>query len=358
MPLGNGDIALNVWTEQNGDIVLLIAKSDSWSENGELLKLGRVRVSLEPNPFVNSASFTQTLKLETGDVELHSGNNFARIWVDANNPVVHVQVQTEAPVELKATSEVWRTKEYHLNNQAIEDTQLGFFEWGTDPDGLTFYPDTILPAKDNRVSWCHFNTHSIYPLVFEQEHLGSLLPKYPDPLMHRCFGITMKGDNLVSTDDQTLKSSKTSNSHQLDIYALTEQTKSPGAWRADLNKKINEIDANELRRAWKAHEQWWTQFWNRSWINVTGTPDAEKVSQGYAIQRFMTACAGRGAQPIKFNGSLFTVGHDLPPGTIQTVADHDPDYRKWGACFWNQNDRLLYYPLIASGDYDLLKALV
>src|ERR1039458_7560774 len=30
MPLGNGDVALNVWTEQNGDIVLLIAKSDAW----------------------------------------------------------------------------------------------------------------------------------------------------------------------------------------------------------------------------------------------------------------------------------------------------------------------------------------
>src|SRR5580704_158019 len=81
MPLGNGDVALNVWTEQSGDIVLLIAKSDAWSENGELLKLGRVRVKLTPNPFVNSASFTQRLGLETGDVELHSGNNFARIWV-------------------------------------------------------------------------------------------------------------------------------------------------------------------------------------------------------------------------------------------------------------------------------------
>ena len=68
MPLGNGDVALNVWTEQNGDILLLIAKSDAWSENGELLKLGRARVSLKPDPFVNSASFTQTLRLENGDV--------------------------------------------------------------------------------------------------------------------------------------------------------------------------------------------------------------------------------------------------------------------------------------------------
>src|ERR1035437_7754679 len=51
MPLGNGDVALNVWTEQNGDILLLIAKSDTWNENGQLLKPGRVRIRLEPNPF-------------------------------------------------------------------------------------------------------------------------------------------------------------------------------------------------------------------------------------------------------------------------------------------------------------------
>jgi alpha-L-fucosidase 2 len=355
MPLGNGDVALNVWTERNGDIVLLIAKSDAWSENGQLLKPGRVRVSLKPNPFVNSSSFTQTLKLETGNVELHSGNNFARIWVDANNPVVHLQVQTEAPVELKAASEVWRTREYTFDSQAINKTGLGMFEWGGYPGSLTFYPDTILPSKDNRLSSCHFNTRSIYPMVFKDEHLESLLPKFPDPLMYRCFGITIKGDNMKSIDNQTLKSLNLSNSHQLDIYALTEQTKSPDAWRSDLDKKIEKIDAVKISQALKAHESWWEQFWNRSWVTVTGTPDAEKVSRGYTMQRYLTACAGRGAQPIKFNETLFTVGHDLPPGTVPTAANHDPDYRGWGACFWNQDTRLIYYPLIPAGDYDLLE---
>ena len=85
-----------------------------------------------------------------------------------------------------------------------------------------------------------------------------------------------------------------------------------------------------------------------------GTPEAEKVSQSYAIQRYMTACAGRGAQPIKFNGSLFTVGHDLPEGISSTENNHDPDYRAWGNSFWNQNTRLIYWPLIATGDGDLL----
>src|ERR1022692_594274 len=89
MPLGNGDIALNVWTEQNGDIVLLLAKSDAWSENGQLLKLGRVRAKLKPNPFVWSAAFSQTLSLENGEVQIRAGKNIARIWADANHPVVH-----------------------------------------------------------------------------------------------------------------------------------------------------------------------------------------------------------------------------------------------------------------------------
>ena len=149
---------------------------------------------------------SRALKLESGDVELRAGDNSARIWVDANRPEIRVEIQTQAPVELKATSEVWRTKEKSFDKRVIGKTDLGFWEWDSKPDGLTFDPDAILPAKDNRVSWCHFNKRSLYPLVFEREHLESLLTKYPDPLLHRCFGVTMKGEGLVSSSDLTLKS--------------------------------------------------------------------------------------------------------------------------------------------------------
>ena len=175
---------------RNGDIVLLIAKSDAWSENGQLLKLGRVRVKLTPNPFVSPAVFTQTLKLESGEVQLQAGKSVARVWVDANHPVIHLEVQTESPVQMEAKTEVWRTKTYYLNPGAV--SKAGFFEFGNNPDGLDFEPDTILPAQNNCVAWCHFNTNSIYPLIFEHEHLESLLPEFPDPLLHRCFGVAMK----------------------------------------------------------------------------------------------------------------------------------------------------------------------
>ena len=99
----------------------------------------------------------------------------------------------------------------------------------------------------------------------------------------------------------------------------------------------------------KAHQQWWADFWNRSWIRAsskTAGNDAAYVSQMYGLQRFVTACAGRGAYPIKFNGSIFTM-----------PQDGDPDYRRWGPAYWWQNTRFPYYAMCMAGDFDLMKPL-
>lgn len=352
LPLGNGDFALNVWTETNGDIVLLPAKADAWSENGQLLKLGRVRIRLTPNPFTAPAPFAQSLKLESGEVQITAAKNQVRIWVDANRPVAHVEIETEAPVHVEARAELWRLAKYHLDQKQVQ--QAGFFEWGNNPDGLDFDPDTILPAHGNRIACCHFNGRSIYPLVFAKEHLEALLPQFPDPLLHRCFGLAIKGDRLLSDGDQRLQSARAAKSFRLDLYALTQQCESPAAWQTAVDRVADSADAVSIRAAWRAHRQWWSDFWDRSWIAVRGTPEAGRVSQSYAMQRYLTACAGRGAQPIKFNGSLFSVGHDLPAGVSSSEDSHDPDFRAWGASFWNQNTRLVYWPLIAAGDTDLL----
>lgn len=82
---------------------------------------------------------------------------------------------------------------------------------------------------------------------------------------------------------------------------------------------------------------------------ATVRDEAAYVSQMYHLQRFITACAGRGAHPIKFNGSLFTV----PPGPTEA----DPDYRRWGPGYWWQNTRLPYISLNTSGDFDLQEPL-
>jgi len=47
MPTGNGDIGLNVWVEESGDLLFYIGKTDLWDDNSRLLKLGRARAKNE-----------------------------------------------------------------------------------------------------------------------------------------------------------------------------------------------------------------------------------------------------------------------------------------------------------------------
>src|ERR1700760_96735 len=106
MPIGNGDIGLNVWTEANGDISFYISKTDAWGEEikdrgdwmkqgGVLMKLGLVRISVINNHFKKGDYFRQILKLHESEILITegTGNNAInlKIWVDANNPVIHIE---------------------------------------------------------------------------------------------------------------------------------------------------------------------------------------------------------------------------------------------------------------------------
>ena len=169
MPIGNGDLAANVWTEQNGDLVLLVAKADAWSELGKLDKLGRVRIHFTPNPFVGAPDFNQVLRLEDSSIEIRSGASVVRVWIDANRPVIHVEAQLKHPATMLASLELWRTRS-HPYDQPSPDNG-GLFGLGNHPIPLTFEADTVMPASAGQVTWYHFNSSSIYPIVFEQEHL-------------------------------------------------------------------------------------------------------------------------------------------------------------------------------------------
>jgi hypothetical protein len=137
--------------------------------------------------------------------------------------------------------------------------------------------------------------------------------------------------------------------HRISIFGLTQHPSTIDRWRQAMDQLITSVEAMDEADARRAHEQWWHEFWNRSWIYVTATSPEESaaafhVTQGYILQRYMNACAGRGEQPIKFNGSIFTVG-----------KPDDPDFRRWGGPgFWFQNQRLIYWPMLAAGDFDLM----
>jgi alpha-L-fucosidase 2 len=352
MPIGNGSLGANVWTEANGDLVLLVSSPDAWTEMGKLVKLGRVRIRLAPNPLVGSGDFTEVLHLEDGAIEIRAGSNTARIWIDANHPAIHVEAHTEHPAVMQVSLETWRKNE-SLRESSAE--KAGMNELASDDYPVDFKADTALPAARHSIAWYHFNEKSIYPTVLAQEHLQSLIGKYPDPLLHRFFGALITGTALASKDDRTLVSDRRTD-FRVDVVALVEKNAASGpAWKAQLDRSLAAANPADLSAAWAAHNRWWHEFWNRSWIQVSGDEQAREVSQGYAIQRYMMAASSRGELPVKFNGGIFTVGHDMPDGVPSDRDHHNPDFRAWGNCYWNQNNRLLYWPLVATGDYDLLK---
>ena len=130
MPLGNGDIGLNVWVEPEGDILLLISKTDAWDESGRLVKVGRVRLRLDPPTLVDPAGmkvrFRQRLILRDGAIKIFAGHDdappgemlpfpeslVARIRVDALRPAIEVWIEKQSgPAVLQASLEIWRQKE-------------------------------------------------------------------------------------------------------------------------------------------------------------------------------------------------------------------------------------------------------
>ena len=117
MPIGNGDLAANVWVEPTGDLIFYLSKSDAWTggrPDPELVKLGRVRVRLDKPLFQEGATFRQELDLKTGSITIDSSagdlKRSIRFWIDANRPVVHVDIESSVPCSAEIALESWRAE--------------------------------------------------------------------------------------------------------------------------------------------------------------------------------------------------------------------------------------------------------
>jgi uncharacterized protein DUF5703 len=188
MPLGNGDVGLNVWVEEGGDLLFYVSKTDAWSENGRLLKIGRVRVALTPNPFAAGEPFKQHLNPEQGAITIEAGEAAAqvklRVWVDANYPAARVEVESARPCEVRVMHETWRTAQRELSKTELFSA-YGLIQY----DGpVVVEPDTILGDVGDRVAWHHHNERSIWATTLRVQGMADWMKQAEDPLLHRTFG--------------------------------------------------------------------------------------------------------------------------------------------------------------------------
>jgi alpha-L-fucosidase 2 len=320
MPVGNGDIGLNVWVDPSGELNFYIGKTDTWGADikGDkgLMKVGGLRVALSPNPLASDTTFLQSLRLNDGEILIKEGRGAKavqlRVWVDANHPVIRVETQSKQPEAVKVTLNDWRL---HSGEN-----------------------DTLISGKNN-ITWYHRNP------VTAEEHVAGLT-----------FGAVIKGKGLITKDDTTLESAAAT-SHLVSVYPYTSQT-NVSEWHQQLSKTIAVIDQLSLEQTRITHRQWWDKFWRRSWIFFDGNETAKKVNQGYILQDFVTACGGRGAYPIKFNGSIFIVDNqDLKKAGNKVGKRTNADTRTWGGQYWFQNTRCMYWPMLEAGNFDMMMTL-
>jgi alpha-L-fucosidase 2 len=363
MPIGNGDIGANVWVEDNGDLLFYIGKTDAWCENACLLKLGRIRVTLTPNPFAKGCTFRQELDLKNGVIHIKSATSNPdvsadlRFWIDANHPAMRITGTTTSPTTSEVVLEHWRNERkqasWEWSYSGLGDRALG-------PD--TFHhpvfvePDTVLKGRTDSIVWFHRNRkneHSVWADTLKVQGLEDFMGKSRDPLQDRTFGALVRGKDMTVKSPTTLQSTAPGKVIDVSVFPLTAQTPSTDDWIKQVESLASAYDMNAPDSVWAAHQEWWHKFWNRSWIHIDARPgdDAFVVARGYALQNWITACGGRGNMPIKFNGSIFTVDGDF------RGKDMGPDYRRWGPAYWWQNTRLPYWPMLAAGHYEMMMPL-
>ncbi len=350
LPLGNGDLAANVWTEPSGDIVLYLAKSDAWDHLGRLIKLGRLRLTVKPGLFASGNKFEQKLSLEDASIIISNETIAVRLWIDAHWPRLVIEVSSTQPCEVRASLDPWRTEARTVDDK---ESQRSMGVHGG-PVPLIAQPDIVVRKEPGGVIWYQRNESSIWELTLDQQGLGEFKAKSVDPLLHRTFGGCLTGAGFKKKGDNTLISRKTT-SATLTVTALTAQTANAAEWLEQIRTEAYATLGTSPADLWRDHQQWWRDFWARSYIRPEArAPDwghAAMIAQQSAWQRYLVACCSRGLFPVKFNGGLFTADWNVKDEAF------DADYRRWGGGYWWQNTRLPYWATLASGDYELLLPL-
>lgn len=368
MPCGGGDIGLNVWVE-DGDVLFYMMRSGCFDENNEFLKLGRVRISLSPNPFAPGGSFRQELKLRDGYVQLTGDAEVSariKIWVEVFRPMVHVDIDCDSQIGLEAAYESWRTDEVSLPDDG-KHSRFGCFAYDCYPGKVIRYADEV-EQRDGSVLWYHRNRDDklIFALACDLQGLGGNKDTMWNPLRGTTFGGILCGENLESADRAKgvyvitpyeawkVRSKQPARRHSVKLVLHVDQTETRQQWERDLLAMAADESVSD-EEAFSKTKDWWRRFWERSHLilnsNAGQSDEVWRLGRNYQLFRYQLGCNVYGDYPTKFNGGLFT----YDPSLVEPRRVFTPDWRAWGGgSFTAQNQRLVYWPMLKSGDFDMM----
>lgn len=334
MPLSGYDVGCNVWVEDN-ELLLYLAQSGAFDEHGNMLKAGRLRLRFSEPLF--GEAFSQELRLETGDIRISGAGGEALLWIDTASGAVHIGLSACRPVRVRCSYELWR-------------------------DGDTVH------TEEGELLFFHRNTASnLLEERLAEQGIEDLRPYFPDVERNRTSGGLLLAPGLspagmgkghyVNHDFTAwhLETRAPVTELALTVCLHVSQAETAGQWETELREK-----AERVRRDGGAREAtlaWWRAFWERGFVRIkpgcTDPQDVDwQVGRNYQLFRYMLAANAYGEFPTKFNGGLFTVDAAcFVPGHTGS-----PDWRDWGGImFTAQNQRLVSWPMIKNGDFDMLR---
>ncbi|SIT13857.1 hypothetical protein SAMN05421766_11314 [Zobellia uliginosa] len=376
MPLGGGDIGCNVWVEK-GELLLYVQRSGSLAETNEYLKLGRIRVKLSPNPFAKEGKdyeFRQELKLHDGYIEIHGKNKDSgtplevkiAIWVEVNEPIVHLEVEANEKIRVDAAYENWRMNPESMTNDGRRHSTFNLDAY---PGEITLSKDHV-QQMDSGIIFYHRNPDDklVPELMIEQQGLENYRDQITDDLKDRTFGGMLLGNGFIPSKTTSgeyagkpfkawhIASKKKRKKHHLKMVTHIGQYMDLDGWKNGLEKTIAKSNTVESQQMHDSTKNWWHKFWSRSYIFInSATADindkAWTIARNYQLFRYQLGCNVYGEYPTKFNGGNFT----FDSGHVKTERDYGPDFRQWGGgVFTAQNQRLVHWPMLRSGDYDAI----
>jgi len=279
--------------------------------------------------------------------------------------VAHVDLLASKLVTVTAAYENWRLQSRELRGGETAASR----SWAGAPRKAVVRPDTVAFDGDT-VKFLHRNSgFDTFDLCVEQQGLQRVKEQLWNPLENLTFGGVLWGENFKPAGTQTgryastafrawrLQSKSPSRSHSLQVALHIANTSAPGEWAGGV-RQIRRAADRAGAAARRNTREWWQSFWERSHVFISPDPPeptspAWQVGRNYQVFRYQLGCNAYGKYPTKFNGGLFT----YDPEFVDPKKAFTPDHRQWGGgTFTAQNQRLVYWPMLKNGDFDLMDA--
>ncbi len=353
------------------------------------------------------AEFCQTLDTSTGEIEVTwnfgSQSVHATVWASQLNPEFHVEVEGSSEIGWEVRYESWRFQDRVSPGQREGASYFGdrfdIFAYTRYPHDLVRHKDTVTRLELERAgrrshAVCFYHQNDNNDLAFDkemdQQGFGEYKEGLYNPQRDLVFGGvllaegaeykaaeykgTEEGSYLGTPYVAHLLSLTPAERSRVTVLCRTGKHSGADDWLAPILARAAKLDDTMISRDREATHAWWKDFWQRSHVRIEPRDNdgersrrAREVAKNYRLFRFMLGTNNKGTFPTKFNGGLHTydsglvrdvemdrgLGVDEPQNT--RYMDFGPDFRAWGGgSLTQQNQRLVYWPMIKSGDTDLM----